>query len=102
MDLLKTNEGKYDLVMNYESRSKVIHESHFFQSLSVSVAKFEMSTLDHSRVVINAMKIFGKNFYLVYNGICLFLTLKIFLRFKIILILKSNLVCLHKISRQKN
>ena len=43
MDLLKINEGKYDLVMNYESRSKVIHETHFFQSLSVSVAKFEMS-----------------------------------------------------------
>ena len=43
MDLLKIDEGKYDLVMNYESRSKVIHETHFFQSLSVSVAKFEMS-----------------------------------------------------------
>ena len=43
MDLLKIDEGKYDLVMNYESRSKVIHETHFFQSRSVSVAKFEMS-----------------------------------------------------------
>ena len=60
------------------------------------------TTLDNFIQVINAMNIFGKNFYLVKMEIVDFLCRFFFWKFKNQTISYLNIFCLELISRQKN